>query len=514
MTGSLSTGWSASGSVSASTSHSSSSASESRVTLNVRRPSQQPREQKRRGLSLRFERGTVLLEGSPWRVEQLRVPELRWDRRVSAHRLPGYRYGELVAALAAARMPFVDLPSAWDRRVRVRISAPVLRDYQRDALATWQEAGGRGVIVLPTGSGKTVVAQAAIAAVGRPTLVVVPTRTLLEQWASSLSALPARPQVARFGDGLRQVGPLTVATFAAVERHAERLAERFELLVVDEAHHAAGRVRGEPLELLLAPLRLGLTATPPDAERDPQGAARLAARIGPPVFRVPRSRLCEAGHLAPFDVQRLLIELEPEERLEYERCRELGARARLALAGPDGRLPSWKTMIAQGRQRGASENGALAEAFAARRRMRQVVARAAHKRATAGRLLDQLGPESRCLIFCADNEATYALSRELLVPAITCETSRGEREVLLDDFRAGRVRALVSARVLGEGVDLPQANCALVLGSAIGGVREPAQRLGRLLRPRGNKRAVVYELLARGTHEVAEGTARQLALVR
>ncbi|MCK5796413.1 MAG: DEAD/DEAH box helicase, partial [Deltaproteobacteria bacterium] len=420
----------------------------------------------------------------------------------------------LRATLSAQGVPIHDLDSRWQRRARLRLTAPQLRDYQGAALAAWEAGGQRGVVMLPTGSGKTRVAIAAIAAVGRPTLILVPTRSLLAQWVEALSRIRFHPPVSRFGDGTHDLGPLTVATFAAAERHGEELGERFHLLVVDEAHHLAGPVQGELLELFVAPLRLGLTATPPSLKDDSQGAGRLERRVGPIVYRERTSALIDAGHLAGFDVQRLVIELTPGERATYQRCREVTQRARVMMVDKKGVLPDWKTMAYEAKRRGPAVSAALREAFAARRELRQVVGRAVAKRRVAGRLLDQLGVDGRTLIFCADNEATYALARELLVPAITWETTRSEREALFGDFRAGRVRVLVSARVLGEGVDLPEANAALVLGSAAGGSKEPVQRLGRLLRPHEGKRAVVYEVVARGTFETAEATARQLALVR
>ena len=90
---------------------------------------------------------------------------------------------------------------------------------------------------------------------------------------------------------------------------------------------------------------------------------------------------------------------------------------------------------------------------------------------------------------------------------MTCDITGPERAGLLADFGAGRLRALVSAQVLNEGIDLPDASIAVVVAGRLGG-REYIQRVGRVLRPgRGpggepsTKRALVYELIARGTFE-------------
>jgi superfamily II DNA or RNA helicase len=99
-------------------------------------------------------------------------------------------------------------------------------------------------------------------------------------------------------------------------------------------------------------------------------------------------------------------------------------------------------------------------------------------------------------VFTADNAAAYAIAREHLIMPITCEIGRQERERALQGFREGKLRALVSARVLNEGIDVPEAEVAIIVGSTQG-EREHVQRIGRLLRPSPGKRATVYELVGR-----------------
>jgi superfamily II DNA or RNA helicase len=145
------------------------------------------------------------------------------------------------------------------------------------ALARWLAAGKRGVIALPTGSGKTVVAITAIAQLGVAALCLVPTRVLLDQWVRALGAAWSHP-VGRLGDGDRHVAPITVATYTSASAWASRIGDRFGLVVVDEAHHVGAWCPREVLEMLAAPARLGLTATPP-----PPGGA-LASYVGPVVY--------------------------------------------------------------------------------------------------------------------------------------------------------------------------------------------------------------------------------------
>ena len=89
------------------------------------------------------------------------------------------------------------------------------RVYQEEALAAWVRQDGRGVIVLPTGAGKTVLALMAIAQLHAQTLVVVPTIDLLDQWRAVLvERLGAPPEaVGQLGGGRRELRPFTVATY-------------------------------------------------------------------------------------------------------------------------------------------------------------------------------------------------------------------------------------------------------------------------------------------------------------
>ncbi|MCB9629768.1 MAG: DEAD/DEAH box helicase family protein [Sandaracinaceae bacterium] len=136
---------------------------------------------------------------------------------------------------------------------------PSLRGYQSAALAAWEVAGRRGVIVLPTGAGKTRVAVAAIARVRRPTLCVVPTRVLLHQWAGALEEA-GFADVGRLGDGCSDLRDVTVDTFESAYRAMPRVGHRFDFPVVDEVHHCGLGVRDLLLAMSVARSRLGLTA--------------------------------------------------------------------------------------------------------------------------------------------------------------------------------------------------------------------------------------------------------------
>jgi superfamily II DNA or RNA helicase len=113
----------------------------------------------------------------------------------------------------------------------------------------------------------------------------------------------------------------------------------------------------------------------------------------------------------------------------------------------------------------------------------------------------------RTLVFVADNPTAYAVARQHLIPPLTCDIGRAERTQVLDSFRAGTLRALVSAQVLNEGLDVPEAEVGIIVGARFG-EREHTQRVGRLLRPREGKVALVYELVVRHSSEAATAQRR------
>jgi superfamily II DNA or RNA helicase len=430
--------------------------------------------------SFRFERGTLVLSGAL----ATSLPGVVWDPRTRSHRATAHRYRSLRAL--AHRLGDLDdaIPARWSA---TRWSSPELRPYQRDALAAWIAHGKRGTIVLPTGAGKTRVALAAAALVRGPTVVVVPTRVLLEQWVAALRGV-FDGRIGVLGDGEQRIEDVTVMTFESAFRYMDVLGDRFALLVVDEVHHFGSGAREEALVACVAPYRLGLTATAPEAGTTQERA--LVDLVGPVVFSMSIVDLA-GSHLAHFDVVRMRVALTVEERATYATLtREfVRARERIAREGP---VPSWDLLL----RRIAQLPGGR-KAVADWHRAVALAAFPADKRALA-RSLIQRHRDDKTLVFAMHAADAYAIARDNLVPAITSEIGREERKAILESFREGRVRCVVSARVLNEGVDVPDARVAILLGGALG-VREQIQRIGRVLRPSPGKRAVIYDVATRGT---------------
>src|SRR5579884_346578 len=221
---------------------------------------------------------------------------------------------------AAPEPAIPDLVSPALREAYGLARAPKLsleaRPYQREALAAWAAQRGRGVVVLPTGAGKTVVALIAAARLGLRTLVVAPTIELLHQWRSGLADGLGVPldDVGIVGGGKRTVRDLTVITYDSAAMPHRRL-DGFGLLVVDEVHHLPARAYRSIAGKVNAPFRLGLSATP---ERSDDGHEALPDLVGPIVYRKSAAELARDEHIASYSEKRLFVDLSAEEQLRYD----------------------------------------------------------------------------------------------------------------------------------------------------------------------------------------------------
>ncbi|HEY3236996.1 MAG TPA: DEAD/DEAH box helicase family protein [Polyangiaceae bacterium] len=447
-------------------------------------------------MRLLFDHGTLVLAEAP-EVNLDFVPGLLWDQRVALWRAPAWRYAEVRDAIRSRGIRMRD-------EVDLRAPAVVgwrpfeLRPYQRAAALSWELGGQRGIVILPTGSGKTRVALAAMAATGARALCLVPTRVLLQQWLVELERVHTGP-VGCLGDGCYRLAPITVATFESAYRYMPRIGGDFELLVVDEVHHFGVGVRDEALEMCVAEQRLGLTATPPEEP----AMSRLCELVGPVAYQLGVGDLAGTW-LSDFDLVVVRLGLDATEREQYASDHRIFARVwrHFWTLHPRG---TWQEFVSA-----ASQSGAGRSALAAWRRKRRLLGFTQAK-AQAVRLLLARHRDARVLIFTADNQAAYSIAREHLVMPITCDVSRKERERALDSFRQGELRALVSARVLNEGLDVPDAEIAIIVGGTQG-EREHVQRIGRLLRPVPGKRAIVYELVTMATSEARQAAERRRGL--
>jgi superfamily II DNA or RNA helicase len=421
----------------------------------------------------------------------------QWDPRTLSARAPASAYADIVRALVGAKVPYEDRARRYTELV---VGARVHREprpYQTEAIDAWRRARGRAVVVLPTGAGKSHVAVMAIDDKRRSTLVVAPTLDLVRQWYDLLTVSFGGP-VGLVGGGEHEVQPLTVTTYDSAFLHMEHLGARFGLVIFDECHHLPSGAFALAARACLAPFRLGLTATP---ERSDGREVDLASLIGPTCYRKDIVEL-SGDYLAEYDVERVSVELTREERALYESERALyrgfvrDNGIRMSSPSGWGEFVNLSSRSAEGRR-----------AMAAYRTQRRLAFAASAKLEYLEHLLHE-HRRDRAILFTQDNATAYDVSRRFLVPAITHQTKIKERSEVLAGLAEGRYGAVVTSRVLNEGVDVPSANVAVVL-SGSGSVREHVQRLGRILRKKEGKRAVLYEVVTADTGETFTSDRRR-----
>lgn len=422
---------------------------------------------------------------------------LTFDRRARCYRAPARHYAELVLALRAADVEYEDLARNYSPLPLQLQNRPSPRPYQVEALRAWLARGARGVVVLPTGAGKSHLAVMAIERQRRPALVVVPTLDLVRQWYDLLGAAFAQ-EIGVIGGGDYRICPLTVTTYDSSYLHMEHIGNRFGLLIFDECHHLPSESYALGAQQCLAPFRLGLSATP---ERADGRHAELETLIGPIVYHKNIVDL-SGEYLSDYAVRTIEVRLTDAEREEYDRERD----SYLQFLRANGIRMSSPSGFTQFIMRSAQSREGQ-RAMQAYRRQRELALAAPAKLEVLERLM-QRHAQDRMLVFTQDNRTAYHISREFLVPVITHQTKITERSEILKGLANGTYNAVVTSKVLNEGVDVPEANVAVVI-SGSGSVREHVQRLGRILRRREGKHALLYEVISARTGEAHTSERRR-----
>jgi DNA excision repair protein ERCC-3 len=357
-----------------------------------------------------------------------------------------------------------------------------VRDYQRQAVDAFHAGGdargGSGVVVLPCGAGKTIVGIAALAAVGTHTLVLTTSTTAVEQWRREiLDKTDLREdQVATYTGDSKAIAEVTLATYQIVTYrprkdgdfpHFKIFNERdWGLIIYDEVHLLPAPVFRVTAEIQ-ARRRLGLTAT---LVREDGREEDVFSLIGPKKYDVPWRVLEQKGWIASAYCHEVRLGFPEPVRMEYA-------------------IAEWRDKF-----RLASENQAKDDIVA--------------------QLLDRHdAPTDRVLIIGQYLKQLRRLSDRFDLPLITGQTSNPERERLYDAFRAGEIRRLVLSKVGNFAIDLPDANVMIQVSGTFGSRQEEAQRLGRILRPKGEEESAhFYSLVTRDTREMEFAHHRQLFL--
>lgn len=437
----------------------------------------------------------MLLEHCPPRAVERVFADLGWlwDARAEAWRVDALHYRAAADCIRRRRLACHDRVPRWTSIRWPASDLPPLRPYQHQAIAAWQ-AARRGSIVMPTGTGKTEVALAIMAASSVSTLVVAPVRDLMYQWHRRILA-GLGYDAGIIGDNHFHLRPVSVTTYDSAYIHMDRLGDRFGLIVFDECHHLPGPAFSDAARMSAAPWRLGLTATP---DRADDREAALSELIGPVAHEMPLSE-ARGGALADYDVVRIGVRLAPDEQARYNRA---SRRVRRYVFEQRRANPSfsWKQVCTQ-----AASDSAAARVLVAFRAKQAIEDRAEEKLSVLEDLF-RLHAGSRTIVFAGSNAMARDVSRRFLIPCLLNHCGKRERREILSGFEQGTYPAIVANRVLDEGVDLPEAKVAIVIGGTAS-IRQARQRLGRVLRKCGHARATLYEVVCVDTSE--EGRSRK-----
>ena len=265
--------------------------------------------------TLGFQDGTLIVDGAS--LSELPMG-FQWDQRLRQHRGSASLYGQVVYTAIQKNIPYNDKASQWsplDLRLNVE---RVPREYQQEAVDCWVQNQRKGIICLPTGSGKTFVAEMCILRTLRPTLVVAPTLDLVGQWYDRLRTV-FHQEVGILGGGHHEILPLTVTTYDSAHLYLSKYGDRFCCLIFDEVHHLPAPAYLNSTKASLAPFRLGLTAT---LERQDGRENQLSELVGPVVYRKEITEL-SGLYLSEYTTETILVPLTTLEREQYEVSRKV-----------------------------------------------------------------------------------------------------------------------------------------------------------------------------------------------
>ena len=355
-----------------------------------------------------------------------------------------------------------------------------LRPYQKAAVDVFHAGGGpeggAGVLVLPCGAGKTVIGIGCMDRLQTCTLILTTNGTAVKQWKQELldKTSLTEDQVGLYTGDTKEIKPVTIATYQILtyRRSKESPFEHFKLfeaanwglVIYDEVHMLPAPVFRAVAELQ-AKRRLGLTAT---LVREDGKEEDVFSLIGPKRVDVPWKMLEKEGFIATAHCLEIRVPLPTDERMEYA--------------------------VADQRQRfrTASENS-----------LKLVV-------------VDELlagHPNDSILVIGQYLEQLRILGERLKAPVLTGQTPEKERESLFKQFRGGELRVLIVSKVANFAIDLPDASVAIQVSGTFGSRQEEAQRLGRILRPKGDHNvSYFYSLISKDTSEQEFARNRQLFL--
>ena len=354
-----------------------------------------------------------------------------------------------------------------------------LHDYQQDAVEAFyhsgRETGGNGIIVLPCGSGKTIIGLGVISWISNYTLIVTTNNVSVHQWRNELlnKTQLNSEQIGEFTGIRKQIRPITLTTYQMLTYRKSKESPMENLSLFTE--HDWGLIIYDEVHLLPAPVfrattniqakrRMGLTAT---LVREDGKEDDVFALIGPKRYDLPWKTLESRGFIAEAFCTEYRLALPSEEELHY--------------------------------------------AHAQKRERFRIAAENSNKIDLVRKLLEHHAQDS-VLVIGQYLTQLQTLAKQLNCPLITGKTKHAEREQLYSLFKKGAIDVLLVSKVANFAVDLPDANVLIQVSGTFGSRQEEAQRLGRILRPK-QRNSFFYTLVSKGTDEQRFSVNRQLFLV-
>lgn len=406
-------------------------------------------------------------------MKETEVAVLMVEWRPDGLVFPLHAQASVKRQLVRAGFPVLDKIGYLDApHIDVSLNAETsLRPYQLEAVARFftSEQNESGVIVLPCGSGKTVVGLGVLCQLQVHTLIVTPNDASARQWREELltKTTLSEDYVAIYDDP-STIAPITITTYQRVTaknrqgvyRHLDSLIQKpFGLVIYDEVHMLPA-----PLFRLAADLqsarRLGLTAT---LVREDGNEHEVYSLIGSKCYEQPWRELELAGYLANVRCQEVRVSLPDSEKISYQ--------------------------------------------SATLRQKHRIAADNSMKRQIVSSLCEAHGNES-VLIMGHFLEQLKQIAIDLDCPFLSGETPTEERMQAIQAFRSGQIKRLVLSRIANMAIDVPSASVAIQVSGLFGSRQEEAQRLGRLLRP-GTATGIFYSLVSANTVEERMAKNRQ-----
>lgn len=446
-------------------------------------------------VTLKYHKGTIVISG----LESL--PYTTIDSRTNSLISYGINYKKITEYLKEKNVDYEDLvlnllPLGQLPKIKVK-----LRDYQKEAIESWSQEK-MGSIVLPTGAGKTIIGLKIIEMINSPTLIVVPTLDLIKQWTQILSQ-SFNIEIGNIGGGTENIQAITVSTYDSAYIKASSIGNKFLLIVFDEVHHLPAPSYRLIAETYIAPFRLGLTAT---LEREDHLDADFPYLIGKTTFRITANELAKNNYLANYVIERKQTFMSEEEYQKYKENMTLYHTCLRKIGLKMNSYNSFKRLIMI-----SSRNNLARRALVARNKAIDIALNSRSKMDEIRKILSE-NKNIKTIIFTQHNKLVYDISNAFLIPFITYKSSREEREDVLGGFKDGRYNAIVTSKVLDEGIDVPDAQLGILV-SGTGSSREFVQRLGRLLRPKNdNQQARLIEIVSSGTSETLTSKRRQRSM--